>query len=380
MNEDINKWIKQINGAPRKIGIFGTGNLSGVAEEYLQGLGIGDYVYFDNDVEKQKAGLFHGRETLDPKRVSEGYFVLVSTAQFDAVRRQLEGLGLKELEDYIYVLELEYYDALLHYDTAPRAPGINNKMLGQIEKALKQYVDVERAEWFEESGLLAMEKEMGFEEIYHKRHNVRYRRKMMEYYAVDKMLGFQDWGKDDIYIDIGAAGSPFAKWLRERRGIMAYGLDLEEGAYSHLDYYLQEDATHMHFADSSVRAISMQSAFETFAGDADTRFISEAARVLKKGGKAVIVPLYMHEKHLCTVSPNYYKKGYADEGALECIRTDCRAGLRSGRFYSVDALEERILKVAEKNGLEPKIDALPDELVERDGFVYLKFILCLEKR
>ena len=46
---------------------------------------------------------------------------------------------------------------------------------------------------------------------------------MMEYYAVDKMLGFQDWGKDDIYIDIGAAGSPFAKWLRERRGIMAYG-------------------------------------------------------------------------------------------------------------------------------------------------------------
>ena len=335
MNEDINKWIKQINGAPRKIGIFGTGNLSGVAEEYLQGLGIGDYVYFDNDVEKQKAGLFHGRETLDPKRVSEGYFVLVSTAQFDAVRRQLEGLGLKELEDYIYVLELEYYDALLHYDTAPRAPGINNKMLGQIEKALRQYVDVERAEWFEESGLLAREKEMGFEEIYHKRHNVRYRRKMMEYYAVDKMLGFQDWGKD---------------------------------------------ATHMHFADSSVRAISKQSAFETFAGDADTRFISEAARVLKKGGKAVIVPLYMHEKYLCTVSPNYYKKGYADEGALECIRTDCRAGLRSGRFYSVDALEERILKVAEKNGLEPKIDALPDELVERDGFVYLKFILCLEKR
>lgn len=87
MNEDINKWIKQINSAPRKIGIFGTGNLSGVAEEYLQGLGIGDYVYFDNDVEKQKAGLFHGRETLDPKRVSEGYFVLISTAQFDAVRR-----------------------------------------------------------------------------------------------------------------------------------------------------------------------------------------------------------------------------------------------------------------------------------------------------
>lgn len=69
----------------------------------------------------------------------------------------------------------------------------------------------------------------------------------------------------------------------------------------------------------------------------------------------------------------------ADEKSMECIRTDCRGNLSFARFYNVDALNERILKPAAEYGLTALIYALPQNLVEKDQFVYLKFILVLEK-
>ena len=47
-------------------------------------------------------------------------------------------------------------------------------------------------------------------------------------------------GENDTYIDVGAAESPFAKYLRENKGINAYALDLKAGRYSELPYYIQE--------------------------------------------------------------------------------------------------------------------------------------------
>lgn len=123
----------------------------------------------------------------------------------------------------------------------------------------------------------------------------------------------------------------------------------------------------------------MQSSFEMFAGDADIKFIKEGARVLEKGGKIVILPLYLHNQYLSTVSPNYYGSGVADEYSKECVRTDCRGNIPFARFYDLKAFDERVLKTARQYGLTPLIYVLPQDLVEKDGFVYLKFILSLEK-
>ena len=79
------------------------------------------------------------------------------------------------------------------------------------------------------------------------------------------------------------------------------------------------------------------------------------------------------------MSPNYYHVGGADKDSLECIRLDCRGNVPLGRFYSIAALNERVLKNAKLCGLFPRIYSLAQNLVEKDGFVYLKFILCLEK-
>lgn len=376
MNEYVKKYIRKIAN-DRKIGIFGTGKKSYVAEELLRTIGIYEYVFFDNNqIAYQNE---HSRSILNVNQITKDYFILISTVYFTEIKKQLNDLGMKEVEDYIWALDLEFYDALIHFKDAPRVPDISIADLAELELEIAKYVEVKEIDWFDEKDFSQYENNLGFQIVYDRMNNVRYRRKIMEYYFVDKLAGFERWDKDDIYIDVGAAGSPFVKYLREKKRIKAFGVDLNKGKFSELPYYLQEDATNMHFLNNEISFISLQSSYETFMKNADIDFIWEAARVLKKGGKVIICPLYLHKQYLSTVSPNYYYTGKADKDSLECIRIDCRGSLSLGRFYDVNAFNVRVLKNAKQCGLVPTIYSLPQELVEKDGFVYLKFILELKK-
>lgn len=378
MNECIKEYVRN-KSYDKCIAVWGTGKCSEIAERFLYVNGIENYVFADNDLEKIRKGIFHDKQVISPEKVDSNYFILISVAQWKTIKEQLELLGLAEIEDFIWALDLEYYDALISYKDAPKVPQIDYEDLTEIEAQLGEYVDIKKVNWFSENEYLLFEEKLGFQEKYNKSANKRYRRKIMEYYFVDKLLNFDEWNDKDIYLDIGAAGSPFAKYLRESKKINAYALDLSKGEYDELPYYIQEDATKTHFENGEISAISMQSAFEMFIGDADERFLEEASRILKKGGKVLISPLYMHKQYLSTVSPNYYNRGMADIGSLECIRVDCRGSIPLGRFYSVKSLNERILTRARKCGLTANIYSLPNEIVEKDDFVYLKFILLLQK-
>ncbi len=365
--------------ATKRIGIFGTGTMSEIAEKFLLELSINEYVFFDNDVKKQEIGHMHNMPILSPIEIKKNDFILISTVQFKEIEKQLKAIGLQEWNNYIWALEMDYYDMALRYNKAPKVPEISFRDLDDIERELSGYVDVVKVDWFDEKEFGSYESAIGFQKIYDKRNNKRYRRKIMEYFIVEKLFNFDEWSGDSVYVDIGAAGSPFAKYLREKRRIEAYALDLNKGIYDELPYYIQGDAANMPWTDNEVLGISMQSAFEMFVGKADEVFIKEAARVLKYGGKVIISPLYMHKQYLSTVSPNYYHTGTADEDSLECIRNDCRGYIPLGRFYNAKALDRRVLKNARRYGLKPTIYSLPQELVEKDEFVYLKFILQLEK-
>lgn len=376
MNKYVKKYIHKIAN-DRKIGIFGAGKKSYVAEELLRTIGIYEYVFFDNN---QIAYLGeHNKSILNVNQITKDYFILISTVYFTEIKKQLDDLGMKEVEDYIWALDLEFYDALIHFKDAPRVPNISMADLAELELEIAKYVEVKVIDWFDEKDFLQYENNLGFQIVYDRMNNARYRRKIMEYYFVDKLAGFEQWDKDDIYIDVGAAGSPFVKYLREKKRIKAFGLDLNKGKFSELPYYLQEDATNMHFLNNEISLISLQSSYETFMKNADIDFIWEAARVLKKGGKVIICPLYLHKQYLSTVSPNYYCTGNADKDSLECIRVDCRGSLPLGRFYDVNAFYMRVLKNVKQCGLVPTVYSLPQELVEKDEFVYLKFILELKK-
>lgn len=374
-HKELDKYIQEI-AKTRKIGIFGMGKVSEQAEQYLEQLGIEQYSFFDNEL--SDIVVFHNKRAYPPQYIDKHFFILNANGFFLDISKQLNKMGMVELDDYVNVAELDYYNTFLKYPNAPKVPNIGVETFAEINSQLEKYVNIVDVDWIDRYEFEKFEKNLGFEDIYDKERNARYERKIMEYYLASKVLNFDSWNSQKVYLDVGAASSPFAKYLREKKGINAYALDLCKGAYSELDYYLTEDATDMSFEDGTVDAISMQSAFEMFLGDSDTRFIVEASRVLKKGGKVVILPLYMNSSFLSTVSPNYYKSGTADEGALECIRTDCRS-YPLGRFYDAHALYERVIKTAEQCGMDAKVYILPNEFVCQDKFVYLKYLLCLEK-
>ena len=130
--------------------------------------------------------------------------------------------------------------------------------------------------------------------------------KLLEHFIAAERLGLMSYQPIDTYVDIAAGNSPWAKVLRERLGISAFAIDLKIGStYSDLNFYRKENATSTTFADASVKGASLQCAYEMFMGNDDTNLLKELARILTPGGKAIIVPLYMHT-HFCAFSTPEY--------------------------------------------------------------------------
>ena len=203
--------------------------------------------------------------------------------------------------------------------------------------------------------------------------------KLLEHWIAADVLGLMEYKDNDIYIDIAAANSPWAQKLRERKGVDSYAIDLCEIGqnYKHLPYYRTEDATHTSFADACVKGASLQCAYEMFMKDDDINLINEVARILKPGGKIIILPLYMHTHYCAYASPDYFGKGYNDPLAKEYVRLDLY-GIPSSRKYDAKNLKHRILDHVEAAGMHYKLHALRNKS-EFGTNIYCHFILEIEK-
>lgn len=199
--------------------------------------------------------------------------------------------------------------------------------------------------------------------------------KLLEHWISANLLGLFSYQPADIYVDIAACSSPWAKILRERLNITAFAIDLDAPppVYMDAEYYKCEDAVSTTFADASIKGASLQCAFEMFMRDDDTNLLRELARILKPGGKAVITPLYMHTHYCAYASPKYYCKGYSDPLAREYVYTDWD-GIRSSRFYDVNQFIKRVLKPIEDLGMQYKLLALRNKDKLGQG-IYCHFVL-----
>lgn len=203
--------------------------------------------------------------------------------------------------------------------------------------------------------------------------------KLLEHWIASQMLQLQDWSAEEVYVDVAACTSPWAQILRDRQGITAYAIDLSPVApqFAELDYYKSEDACFTSFADSSVSGVSLQCAYEMFLGDADSLFIKELSRILKPGGMAIILPLYMHT-HYCSYStPEYYGKGYSDPSCQEYVRLDTD-GVPSSRKYDAEQLHARVLSTILDCDMSYKLYALRNK-TSFGNDIYLNFILEVTK-
>ena len=203
--------------------------------------------------------------------------------------------------------------------------------------------------------------------------------KLLEHWLTSERLGLMNYGKDDIFVDVAAASSPWAKTLRERKDISTFAIDLDEvdPAYRQFPYYRVENATKTNFQDASVRGVALHCAYEMFMRDDDTNLLKELARILKPGGRAIIAPLYLHTHYSSYSSPKYYGKGYSDPLAKEYLYSEWD-GIPSARFYDANELNKRVLKPIESFGMHYKLLVLRN----KDSFgkgIYCHFILEIER-
>lgn len=197
--------------------------------------------------------------------------------------------------------------------------------------------------------------------------------KLLEHWIAAERLHLAQYGDQDI--DIAAGGSPWAKALRSTYAGQAYAIDLSlDGSdYKYLPYYRVEDGTRTSFQNASVSGASLQCAFEMFMHNDDIGLIREFARILKPGGKAVILPLYMHTHYCAYASPRYFGRGYCDTHAKEYVCRDWDT-IPSARYYDPGVFTRRILETIESLGMRYQILVLRNKKSFGDN-IYCHFIL-----
>ncbi len=167
--------------------------------------------------------------------------------------------------------------------------------------------------------------------------------KALEHYVSTQ---FFEVNKASTFIDMAACTSPFADLIAARYGAQTYRQDLvypkgvngrQIGGWAH----------ELSLPDASVDAVTLHCSLEHFEGNSDTFFFQELERVLRPGGRAVVLPFYLGYRYTIHVDPAY--------NLLKAHRPilDPKASLRYcdwyqyfSRHYDPQALQERILDAA----------------------------------
>ena len=161
--------------------------------------------------------------------------------------------------------------------------------------------------------------------------------KCLEHYLAFRHLRIS---ADDVYIDIAAAGSPWAEVLN-KRGIKCYRLDLvyPEGIHN---INIGADAGVTKLPDSFATVLSAQCAYECFMGDADILFVREATRILTKNGRYGIVPLYLDDTYFVTTSPYCRQQDVVIDSEAKRVWRDDEFKVPFSRHYSPESFKKRV--------------------------------------
>lgn len=173
---------------------------------------------------------------------------------------------------------------------------------------------------------------VAFKDLYHDPRGMIDDAKLVEYYISYRWL---DLGPDDTYIDVAAQDCPFAFFVRDRFGSTVYRQDL---------YYLKKgvhgpdiggSAAKIPLQSESVSKISLHNSLEHFEGKNDIKFFREAHRLLRAGGKLLVVPLFIGDRY-STVKD----AGWVDEDGVKHL---WGVGARFARWYDLPHFKTRIL-------------------------------------
>lgn len=212
----------------------------------------------------------------------------------------------------------------------------------------------------------------GYPASYHGGDSLIYTEKCLEHYLSFFLLDFKD---SDVYIDLASDRSPFPAYVKGKTGCLVYRNDLSYPPGISREMTIGSDATRLPLPDDTITKATLHCSFEHFEGDADIKMLRELNRVLKVGGMACILPLYLHTEYVGLTDPFVDRKNLEWDSHMRPIYAK-NYGQRHGRFYSVKQLQERIL-----NNLSPLSFRL--FLVENLGEIarglWCHWVLLLEK-
>jgi SAM-dependent methyltransferase len=181
-------------------------------------------------------------------------------------------------------------------------------------------------------------------------------------------------------VDIGSCRSVAPRILRRLHGVRCLEQDLSYPAGVQGDR-VGGSADDMPLDDASVDFMTLHCTFEHFEGAADSGFVRECGRVLRPGGRTVILPLYLNATH-CNVTgvsepATRTDIGWDSEADHYCEVPEWRD--RFGRHYSVPALLERVIAPARGAGLVPRVFKVVNwDAV--DPRLWLRWVLVLERQ
>ncbi len=224
--------------------------------------------------------------------------------------------------------------------------------------------------------------------------------KSFEHFAAIEIL---DLMPHDVFLDVASERSPLPLIAAEQRRCTCFGQDYmyPPGVTSHCPLnpaltsdgsrrwwrpwrkqlpvrWLSGDACTLGLKDGFATKAAMTCSLEHFEGSLDTALIRELARVIRPGGRLVVIPLYLSLEPFTQTDPVYSCEGQVEFDTGCVIRAVRDWGNRHGRFYSAGTLRERILDPADSwfdfQVLRLRgVDAI-------EGFVYARFALVADRR
>jgi hypothetical protein len=196
--------------------------------------------------------------------------------------------------------------------------------------------------------------------------------KALEHYVSSDLLQLS---KCKVFIDVAASSSPWLNIAPRLYGVKTLALDLNPPTAPVPGRKIAADATQMPFKKGTVDAMALHCAFEMFEGDADIRLVHEASSLLQRGGKMVILPLYLHHLYYGDSAPMADRRGLDYQGAKRVWREDGYR-IRFSRKYNVAAFVERVVR--QNVGFRLNIYYLENEK-DVDPICYLKFVAMFDK-
>ena len=201
----------------------------------------------------------------------------------------------------------EYLSGYRLIDAPPKAEG--RTIDGELEAAEGIAFSKYRVD---ESKFAAYCAEVAYERRfakYHRQYGAEptWTRKRLEHFV---SFEFTTPQREGLYLDVAASSSPVYKIIPSRFGARkSYRQDLnfKRGVRWRT---IGSDASQIPLPDGCADAIYAHNSWEHFEGDSDVLFLREAARLLKPGGRLVIIPLNVGVEGFQLTSPAVWSMKY----------------------------------------------------------------------